>query len=110
MTSWHNLSIDQPFKQLDSRPQGLAEAEAAHRLERWGSNQLQTRKRISPFKLFFKQFASYFILVLLFAAALAFGVSFMPGQGERKLTAIFILVIILFCCSLCFFWEIFLHY
>ncbi len=105
MTNWHNLSIEQVFKQLDSHPQGLAEAEAVHRLERWGSNQLQTRKRISPIKLFFKQFASYFILVLLFAAALAFGVSFMPGQGERKLTAIFILVIILISVSLSFFEE-----
>jgi Ca2+-transporting ATPase len=79
MTSWHNLSVDQAFKQLDSRPQGLTDTEAADRQNRWGNNQLQTRKTTSSFKLFFKQFANYFILVLLFAAGLAYGVSFMSG-------------------------------
>ncbi len=105
MTSWHSLSIEQVFKQLDSGPQGLTVADAADRLKRSGSNILQTRKPISPYKLFFKQFANYFILVLLFAAVLAYAVSFLPGQSERKLTAIFILVIILISISLSFFEE-----
>ena len=105
MTSWHNLSIEQAFRQLDTNPNGLAETEAADRLKHWGNNQLQQRKPIQPLKLFYKQFANYFILVLLFAAVLAYGVSFMPGQGERKLTAYFILAIILLSVVLSFFEE-----
>jgi Ca2+-transporting ATPase len=105
MTAWHNLSIEQAFKQLDSRYQGLTEAEAADRLHRWGSNLLQVKKLASPYKMFFKQFANYFILVLLFAAGLAYGVSFMPGQSDRKLTAFFILGIILISVLLSFFEE-----
>jgi P-type Ca2+ transporter type 2C len=105
MSNWHNLTIEQAFKQLGSNPDGLTEAEAANRLKRWGSNQFKPRKPISPFKIFIRQFANYFILVLFFAAGLAYGVSFMPGQAERRLTAYFILVIILLSVLLSFFEE-----
>jgi len=105
MTTWHNLGIEEAFKQLDACPEGLTETQAATRLKRWGANQLQPRKPISAVKLFLKQFANYFILVLLFAAGLAYGVSFMPGQGDRKLTAYFILGIILLSVLLSFFEE-----
>ena len=86
-------------------PDGLTQTEAADRLKRWGGNQLRPHKPISLVKLFFKQFANYFILVLLFAAGLAYGVSFMPGQSERRLTAYFILIIILLSVLLSFFEE-----
>ncbi len=105
MTTWHNLPVEEVFKQLDGHPGGLTEIEAGERLKRWGSNELEPRKPISPFKLFLKQFANYFILVLLFAAGLAFAVSYLPGQGDRKLTAYFILVIILISVLLAFFEE-----
>ncbi|NJD60580.1 MAG: cation-transporting P-type ATPase, partial [Anaerolineae bacterium] len=105
MTIWHNLSVQQVCDQLEAPAVGLSDEEVQARLRRWGSNRLQTRKTISPIKLFFKQFANYFILVLIFAAALAFAVSFLPGQGERKLTAYFILLIILVSVLLSFFEE-----
>lgn len=105
MINWHNLSFEQSFQQLNSRPEGLSEVEAADRLKRWGENQLQTRKPVSPIRLFIRQFANYFILVLLFAASLAYGVSYLPGQSDRKLTAYFILVIILLSVLLSFFEE-----
>ena len=87
MTRWHNLSIEETLKQLDPSPDGLSDPEAQVRLNRWGSNQLETRKSSSWFVLLLKQFANYFILVLLFAAGLAYAVSYLPGQGDRKLTA-----------------------
>jgi Ca2+-transporting ATPase len=94
MTNWHSLTIEQAFQQQGSRPEGLTQREVIGRAKRWGTNQLQARKPISPIKIFIKQFANYFILVLLFAAILAYSVSFMPGQSDRKLTAYFILGII----------------
>ena len=105
MTHWHHLSVEQAFKQLDSQADGMSEPEAADRLKQWGGNLLKRRKPISPIKLFLKQFANYFILVLLFAAALAYAVSYMPGQSDRKLTAYFILGIILISVLLSFFEE-----
>ncbi|OGN91421.1 MAG: hypothetical protein A2Y88_05515 [Chloroflexi bacterium RBG_13_48_10] len=105
MTAWHNLNLEGVFKQLSSNMAGLTETDAADRLKRWGSNQLQPPRLISPIRLFLKQFVNYFILVLLFAAGLAYGVSFMPDQAERRLTAYFILVIILLSVLLSFFEE-----
>lgn len=105
MTNWHSLTVEQAFKQLESRPKGLAENEAEERLKRYGRNQLQRRKKVSPLRLFIKQFANYFILVLIFATGLAFAVSYLPGQSDRKLTAYFILVIILISVLLSFFEE-----
>jgi Ca2+-transporting ATPase len=105
MANWHNLTVGQAFRELDSQPAGLSEAEATDRLKRLGSNQLQTRKPTPAYKLFLKQFANYFILVLLFAAGLAFAVSSLPGQSDRKLTAYFILGIILISVLLSFFEE-----
>jgi len=105
MKTWHDLSIEEAFKQLDARPDGLTEVEVADRLKRWGNNMIQQRKPVSPLKLFFKQFANYFIIVLLFAAGLAYAVSFLPGQSGRKLTAFFILGIIVLSVLLSFFEE-----
>jgi Ca2+-transporting ATPase len=105
MISWHSLSVEQVFQELDSRPEGLTQREIADREKRWGPNQLQARKPISPVKIFFTQFANYFILVLLFAAVLAYSVSYIPEQSDRKLTAYFILGIIFLSVLLSFFEE-----
>ena len=44
--------------------------------------------------------------MLLFAAALAYAVSFMPGEGGRRLTALFILGIVALSVALSFFQEV----
>jgi Ca2+-transporting ATPase len=103
--NWHNRGIEQAFRDLDSGRDGLTETEAADRIKRWGANLLESRKPIRAYKLFLKQFANFFILVLLFSAALAYGISYMPGQEERRLTAYFILAIIIISVLLSFFEE-----
>jgi P-type Ca2+ transporter type 2C len=105
MNSWHDSSIMDVFKQLDACPDGLLETEVADRQARFGRNEIIRHKPISPLQLLFKQFANYFIVVLLFAAILAYGVSFLPGESGRRLTAIFILGIIVFSVCLSFFEE-----
>jgi len=59
----------------------LTLAEAGERLARLGRNEIVRRKPISPLRLLVRQFSNFFVLVLLFAAALAYAVSFMPGEG-----------------------------
>jgi len=70
-----------------------------------GRNEIPRRKPVSPWRLFLKQFASPFVLVLLFAAALAYGVSVLPGESDRRLTAYFILAIVLLSVGLSFYEE-----
>jgi Ca2+-transporting ATPase len=84
---WHTLSTDDTLRQLSSRAEGLTSVEAGERLVRFGRNEIARRKPISPLRLFLKQFANFFIVVLLFAAALAYVVSFMPGESGRRMTA-----------------------
>lgn len=104
-TKWHALTAGEALKQLDTRPEGLASAEASARLARHGRNEIARRKPVSPMRLLVRQFASFFILVLLFAAALAFAVSYMPGESSRRLTGFFILGIVALSVALSFFQE-----
>ena len=88
MNNWHASSITDVLAQLDTCQTGLALTEAADRLAHSGRNEITRRKPVSPIRLFLKQSANYFTLVLLFAALLlAYIVSFLPGEGGRRLTA-----------------------
>ncbi|MGB8211945.1 MAG: cation-transporting P-type ATPase [Anaerolineales bacterium] len=102
---WHNLSIPEVYQQLETRPEGLTTKESAGRLAQHGRNEIIRRKPTSPWRLLLKQFANYFIYVLLFAALLAFTVSFLPGESGRRLTAYFILGILGLSVALSFFEE-----
>ncbi len=101
-TPWHSLEPDVVFKQIGTRRDGLTAGETSERLLRFGRNEIARRKPVSPVRLFFKQFASFFVLVLLFAAALAFAVSYLPAESSRRLTAFFILGIIILSVMLSF--------
>ena len=107
MTSpvWHTLIISDVIAQLGTRPEGLTENEVVARLTHSGRNEIIRRKPINPWRLLLKQFANYFIFVLLFAAILAFTVSYLPGESGRRLTAYFILGIIVLSVALSFFEE-----
>jgi Ca2+-transporting ATPase len=103
--NWHSLSVEEALKRLDTGTAGLTSAEVAARQSRFGRNEIQRGKQIPPFRLFLKQFANFFIIVLMFAAALAYAVSFLPGEHDRRLTAFFILFIIAVSVALSFFEE-----
>ena len=50
---------------------GLKDAEARKRLEEYGENRLETKSRLSPWKLFFSGFADFMVLVLLGAVVIS---------------------------------------
>jgi Ca2+-transporting ATPase len=105
MNTWHALRVTEVFRQLDACPEGLTATEVADRLAHFGYNDITRRKPVSPLQLLLKQLANYFIVVLLFAAGLAFAVSFLPGESGRRLTAFFILGIVVLSITLSFFEE-----
>lgn len=55
-----------------SKPDGLTREEAENRLERYGQNFLPDKKKIRLLVIFFKQFQSILIYVLLFAAVISY--------------------------------------
>lgn len=103
--AWHEQGIEEALKNLGARMEGLTEIEAQERLERYGKNEIIRGKPLTPFEIFLKQFSNFFVLILFFAAGLAYAVSFMPGEGDRFLTSLFILGIIAITIGLGFFEE-----
>ena len=63
----HAHSSDDALRQLESRPEGLTEAEAAARLARTGPNELRVIRPVSAWSILIAQLKS--VVVLLLAAA-----------------------------------------
>ncbi|MGB3921895.1 MAG: HAD-IC family P-type ATPase [Minisyncoccia bacterium] len=67
-TKWHALETEEVFKILKSSPSGLAEKEAKERTRVYGENKLPEAETESVFLIFFRQFKSPLIYILLAAA------------------------------------------
>lgn len=89
MISWYSISIEETLTKLRSEATGLSAQEAASRLATDGPNELKESKRFNPLKMFFSQFKSLIIWILLAAGA----VSGILGE-TRDALAIFAIVIL----------------
>ncbi len=95
---WHAVSATDAFDLLRSTPAGLTAGEARRRLERYGPNELQEARRISPWQILLEQFKNVLIIILLIATV----ISFFLGHG---LESIVIAIIVLFAVLLGFVQE-----
>lgn len=75
---WHTRSGDQILSDLSSDRLGLSEADSRSRRERFGPNELSTALRFTVWRIFFRQFTDFMVLVLLAAV----GVSVWAGAVE----------------------------
>ena len=96
LTFW-NLSIDQVLQQTSSTPSGLSSQVAKQRLGESGANGLKKSRKLNPYGLFFNQFKSPIILILIFAAMLSIFL-------QDALDAVIILAIVLIS-GLLGFWQ-----
>lgn len=78
LTFW-NLSIDQVLQQTSSTPSGLSSQVTKQRLGESSANSLKKSHKLNPYGLFFNQFNSPIILILIFAAMLS-----MPIQHNSE--------------------------
>ncbi|WP_028594090.1 calcium-translocating P-type ATPase, SERCA-type [Paenibacillus assamensis] len=69
--AYYTLTYDETIAKLDSSQNGLTEAEAAARLERYGKNVLQEAKRKSIIAKLIAQFKDVMIIILLVAALIS---------------------------------------
>jgi Ca2+-transporting ATPase len=95
---WHNLEVPDVYGSLDSRREGLTQAEAERRLSEYGANELSEKKKISPWIIFLEQFKNFLIIILLVAVALS------AVMGEVA-DAIVIFAIVIFAAGLSFIQE-----
>lgn len=98
-TPWHIRSAADTARALESDPEtGLSPREAARRLKEHGENRLAEAPPRPMWLKFLDQFRSYLVVVLLFAAVLAWAI------GDLK-DAVVILVVVVFNAVLGFYQE-----
>ncbi len=68
---WHLLTFEEALKHHHSSPSGLSTTAAQQKLQSDGRNELQAKKKRSPFLLFLQQFLNVMILVLIVAAVVS---------------------------------------
>ncbi len=82
----HQLTPEEAFKELKSRPDGLFEGEAKRRLIEFGPNRVEKVRREPLLLRFLKGFTHFFALILWVAAGLAFIAEWnQPGGGMATL-------------------------
>ncbi|MFC2174819.1 HAD-IC family P-type ATPase, partial [archaeon] len=69
---YHAESAKAVMASLHTSPKGLSKAEAAKRLARHGKNEFAKHRRASITEIFFGQFKSFIVLILLAAVVLSF--------------------------------------
>jgi P-type Ca2+ transporter type 2C len=69
--SWHFLEIKDVFKQVGSSEKGLSEEEVFSRQEKLGLNKLPSKKAPNIFIIFFRQFLSPLIYILIVAGIIS---------------------------------------
>lgn len=87
--AWHSQSAEKVLAHFRSIPSGLSAPEAVTRLVADGPNELQEGERISPWKIFFSQFKSLLIWVLITAGI----VSGVMGQAVDAIAILAIVVL-----------------
>ncbi|MCB9358979.1 cation-transporting P-type ATPase [Candidatus Woesearchaeota archaeon] len=79
----HTIKIKELFNSLSSSPDGLGNAEAEHRLAKYGKNKLSEKKEKPIIVKFLLQFNNFFSYLLLFGSLLSFVSEWLlPGQGS----------------------------
>lgn len=97
--AWHTLDIESAASAMNVKPdRGLKASEAAQRLQQFGENRLAEAKPRSLLLKFFDQFKNFLVIVLLFAALLAWMI------GDIKDAAV-IFIVVLFNAALGFYQE-----
>ncbi|MCS7109783.1 MAG: cation-transporting P-type ATPase, partial [Candidatus Micrarchaeota archaeon] len=69
---YHLLSIEETFTTLNTSSKGLSTTEAKARLEKYGPNEIQEKRKKSDLEIFLDQFKSFLILILIAATFLSF--------------------------------------
>lgn len=68
---WHSLAIEEVFKNLNAKSKGLDNSEVEARQKKYGLNLLAQAEKFSAWRLFFSQFKSALVYVLLAAGVIS---------------------------------------
>ena len=80
-TNYHTLPIEDLYPVLHSSAQGLTTGQAEEQRQRYGRNDISSKKKQSPIIQFLEQFKNPLVLILLFAAVVSLIVDEITNAG-----------------------------
>ncbi len=89
---WHTLSVDETEKLLSSSAEGLTDAEARVRLEKYGRNTLGDVKPKSVWRMIFEQLSDIMVIILFIAMVFSFVMYAIDGEGLAEGIVIFAVI------------------
>ena len=93
---WHTISAKEAVNELfTDEKKGLSQKEAKKRLQQYGENRLQSKKKKSIVSVFLNQFADFMIIILLIAAGISFVTAIMSGDGDFVDPIVILVIVIL---------------
>ncbi|MDR1538706.1 MAG: calcium-translocating P-type ATPase, PMCA-type [Clostridiales bacterium] len=93
---WQSASVADALRRLDTdAAKGLSDEQAENRFLEFGPNQLKSKKKTNILVKFLRQFNDFMIIILLFAAAASFAVSFINNEGGYADPIIILAIVIL---------------
>lgn len=71
MQDWHALTAKEVFEKVSSSEKGLSKKQASERIQKFGKNIIKQEQHWRKVKIFFSQFRSFLVYILLFAILLS---------------------------------------
>ncbi len=93
MNEYYKNEVKDIFKKLNTSETGLKESEIKTRLNKYGKNKLEEKKKKSKFIKFLEQFKNLMVLILIGAAILSFIIALEEGES---FTECYIIITIIF--------------
>lgn len=92
----HQIPLTELLQRLDTRSEGLAQADAQTRRERYGPNRLEARGAVAPWAKFLRQFGNFFAILLMVGGSLSLVAEVLdPGQGNLHIAIALFAVVLL---------------
>ncbi len=93
---WQSFNVAEVARKLRTNiDKGLTKEEVETRYKRYGPNKLDEQKKESLLVRFLKQFQDFMIIILLIAALVSAGVSFMQGENDYIDSIIIVAIVVL---------------
>ncbi len=92
---WHAIAVKEILEKFNTSSKGLSDSEAKIRIEKYGRNSVAIEKKISPIDIFVNQFKNTLVLLLLLAAFVSLGISFLNPEEADVIDAILIFAIVI---------------
>jgi len=93
---WHTLSVEETLKGFKTDlKKGLNNSEVQARQAKFGKNELAQKKKTSLIIKFLNQFKDFMIAILIFAAIISAGISYIEHTNEYMDSIIIITIVVL---------------